>query len=179
MVLKKSQISHIDTDRESELNLYDMNNPDIGLFHLMDDELIKLSGSKIRYYKYFPSKEYDEVYEEEQVKVISEEGIVVFGHYDPKAIEETLSRFGLVTESDQLFTFNTEYIKRKIGRSPIPGDVLEPQFQGIKFRIYEVQEDSFESYGKYHSVCTAKLLKGSEHIVGQDGKPDIGNIDPQ
>ena len=178
--MKKYKISHIDTDRESELNLFDQDNPDKDLFNLMDDELIKLSGSKIYYYKYMPSREHDEIYEEEQSKLISETAIIVFGHYDPKMIEETLGKFGLVSNNDQIFTFNTEYIKRKIGRAPIVGDIIEPHFQKLKFKIFEVQEDSFESYGKYHSVCSAKLLKGSEHIVGDPvDTTRIDNVDPQ
>jgi hypothetical protein len=176
--MSNHKISHIDSDRESELNLFDPQNPDIKLFNLMDDELIKLSGSKMYYYKYYPSKEHDDVYEEEQVKAISEHAIIVFGHYDPKAIEENLGKFGLVQESDQIFTFNIEYIKRKIGRLPIAGDIVEPQFQKIKFKIFEVQEDGFESYGKYHAVCSAKVLRGSEHIIGDVGdNTKIGNVD--
>lgn len=177
MVEKHPNISHLDSDHESQLNLFDPNNPDKGLFDLMDDELIRLSGSKILFYKYNPSKEHDEVYEEEQVKSISRTPIVVFGHYDPKMIEENLGKFGLVQESDQIFTFNKEYVKRKLGRFPIAGDIVEPQFQKIKFKIFEVQEDGFEAYGIYHLVCSAKILRGSENIIDDVRKQDpTGNI---
>ena len=163
---------------ESELNLFDLSNPDIKLFNLVDSELIRLSGSKILFYKYSPSKEHDDVYEEEQVKSIARTPITVFGHYDPKMIEENLGKFGLVQESDQVFTFNKEYITRRIGRVPIAGDILEPQFQKIKFKIFEVQEDGFESYGIYHLICTAKILRGSENIIDDKRDSDrTGNIE--
>jgi hypothetical protein len=38
-------------------------------------------------------------------------------------------------------------------------------FQNQKYEIIEVQEDSFESYGVYHLIATAKLLRGSEETV--------------
>ena len=35
-------------DADGTLNLFDLNNPDINLFNAIDDELIKVSGSKLR-----------------------------------------------------------------------------------------------------------------------------------
>ena len=45
-----------------------------------------------------------------------------------------------------------------------PGDVLQPRFQNMKYEIFEVQEDSFEIYGVYHLVCSAKLLRDSADV---------------
>ena len=42
-----------DMDSESELNLFDPTNPDINLFNIVDDELIRLSGSKLEFYKIY------------------------------------------------------------------------------------------------------------------------------
>ena len=44
------------------------------------------------------------------------------------------------------------------------GDVLQPKFQNQKYEIIEVQEDSFELYGVYHLVCSARLLRDSEDV---------------
>jgi hypothetical protein len=168
------------TERSYKLNLFDLKNPDIDMFNSVDDELIKLSGSEMLYFKYYQDKSYNDVYMEERIKSISKVPILVHGHYDPKAIEERLSKFGLELESEQVFTFNKDYIVKTLGRAPIAGDVIEPKFQKVKFEIYEVQEDGFENYGIYHYVCTAKFLRGHEEIVD---KPNlnvpnpIGNID--
>jgi hypothetical protein len=177
-LVKKSKISHLDSDNQSELNLYDPTNPDVELFDLFDDELIKLSGSKLLYYKYNISKAEDTVYEEEQTKHYSRQPVVVFGHYDPKAVDENLTGFGLTQESEQVFTFNKQYITRKLGRLPLEGDILEAVFQKLKFKIFQVQEDAFESYGIYHLICTAKILRGSESII-PDTRPQnpMGNQD--
>jgi hypothetical protein len=86
----------------------------------------------------------------------------------------------LELESEQVFTFNKAYIIKTLNRPPIPGDVIEPKFQKVKFEIYEVQEDGFENYGIYHYVCTAKFLRGHEEIVDKPNliTPDsVGNID--
>jgi len=45
-----------------------------------------------------------------------------------------------------------------------PGDVLQPKFQNQKYEVIEVQEDSFEIYGVYHLVCSAKLLRDSADV---------------
>jgi len=37
-------------------------------------------------------------------------------------------------------------------------------FQEQKYEIFEVVEDSFEAYGVYHLVCSAKLLRDSTEV---------------
>jgi hypothetical protein len=163
---------------DSELSLFDRTNPDINLFNLVDEENIRLSGSKIDYYKFIVSKSnYDEVYMEQRNKPISRSVILVYGHYDPKIIEEPLNQFGIQITSDQLFTFNKSYLDKKLGRSPIVGDIIQPHFQNVRYEIFEVQEDSFEAYGVYHYICTAKVLRDSSDIQTMpknDVADDIG-----
>lgn len=144
---------------DSELSLFDRENPDISLFNLVDDELIKLSGSKLLYFKYIQTKEYDDVYMEQKIKPILTSPIIVYAHYDPKVVEENLQQFGLEITNDQIFTFNKSSIESKIGRAPIAGDVITSMFQNIRYEIFEVQEDSFAAYGVYHYVCTAKVQR--------------------
>jgi hypothetical protein len=88
------------------LNLYDLDNPDIELFNLVDDELIRLGGSKILLYKFFRRDGLaDDVYGEASQKTISNTPIVLQGHYEPQALEENLTEFGIEITSEQLFTF--------------------------------------------------------------------------
>lgn len=149
---------------DSELNLFDPNNPDLVLFNLIDDEQIRLSGSKLYYYKYYQSDDYDEVYMESRTKPIAKEGITVHGHYEPQALTENLTQFGVEIQNDQMFIFNLSYIQAKLGRAPIAGDVIKPYFQNQRYEIFEVVEDSFEIYGVYHLVCSAKLLRDNSDI---------------
>ena len=39
-------------DSGGDLNFFDPTNPDINLFNLVDDEIIRLSGSKLYFYKF-------------------------------------------------------------------------------------------------------------------------------
>lgn len=161
----------------SQLNLFDPENPDINLFNIIDDELIRLAGSEFRYYKYFRSPDYDEVYGEDRSKPVATQAILVHGHYEPRILEENLTEFGIELTNDQLFVFNKSYIEQKIGRIPIPGDVILPKFQDQKYEIYQVQEDSFESYGVYHMACSAKLLRESDARFSApilETAPDLG-----
>lgn len=152
-------------DSNGELNFFDPTNPDINLFNLVDDEMIKISGSELLYFRYLQSDaEYDEVYMEERNKPISKEPVLLYGHYDPTVLEENLSEFGIELTNDQVFTFNKSYVMQKLGASVKPGDVIQPRFQNQKYEIFEVQEDSFEIYGVYHLVCSAKLLRDSPDV---------------
>ena len=152
-------------DSGGDLNFFDPTNPDINLFNLVDDEMIKISGSELLYYTYMQSQsEYDDVYMEERNKPLAKEPVVVYGHYEPKVLEENLSEFGIELTNDQIFIFNKSYIEQKIRTHVKPGDVIQPRFQNMKYEIFEVQEDSFEIYGVYHLVCSAKLLRDSSDV---------------
>lgn len=152
-------------DTDGRLNFFDPANPDINLFNIIDDEMIKISGSEILYYQYLQGvDQYDEVYMEARNKPISKDPVLVYGHYEPKVLEENLGQFGIELTNDQLFVFNKTYMEQRIKGHLKPGDVLQPRFQNQRYEIIEVQEDSFEIYGVYHLVCAAKLLRDSPDV---------------
>ena len=152
-----------------DLNLYDLDNPDIEFFNLVDDELIRLGGSVILLYKFYRRQGMeDEVYGEVSQKPISNTPIALQGHYEPQALEENLTEFGIEISSEQLFTFNKSYLEKVVGRPLIPGDILQPKFQNLKYEIFEVQEDQFDVYGVYHLICAAKVLRDDVDIVRSD-----------
>ena len=113
------------------------------------------------------------MYREDRGKVIDPTPVRVFGHYEPRAVEEVLTEFGLELENDQMFTFNKTDLERSLRRRLIPGDILKPQFQDLYFEIFEVQEASFEVYGVYHLIATAKILRDVENRI-----PSITGSDP-
>jgi len=159
--------TNIPEERDARLSLFQKKN-DKNLFNIIDSENIKLSGSKIKVYKYMQSNDVDDIYMESRQKTISPEPVVVWGHFDPRPIEENLSQFGVEVQYDQVFNFNKSYVENLLG-SPIEiGDVLEPEFQDIKFEVYEVQEDSFEAYGVYHLLVHAKVLRDTQDIHNED-----------
>ena len=152
---------------DSKLSLFDSNSNDLELFNLVDDELIRLSGSKIYYFKTYIDESYDRVYLESRNRIVSKTPIVLWASFDPKAIEEEMSEFGLELTNDQVFVFNKSYIEQNLGRAPKEGDIIKTTFQNIKYEIFEVQEDSFEGYGSYHYNCFAKVLREAEEIVDE------------
>jgi hypothetical protein len=149
---------------DSLLGMFDQNNPDINLFNLIDDEQIRLGGSKLYFYKYNQSEDYDPVYMESRNKPISRIPLIVHGHYNPIALSEDLTQFGIEITNDQMFTFNKSYIETKLGRPVISGDVIKPVFQNQRYEVFQVVEDSFEAYGVYHLICSARLLRDSEDV---------------
>jgi hypothetical protein len=149
------------------LSFYDPENPDVNLFNLVDDEIIRISGSPLHYFKQLVNENFDDVYLEATRKTVVSEPLLVHGYYEPSVVEEVLSNFGIELTNDQSFVFNKSYIEATLGRTPEVGDQLKPQFQNQKYEITEVQEDSFEMYGVYHVVCTAKLLRDDEETLNQ------------
>ena len=152
---------------KSELSFFDQENADINLFNLIDDELIRIAGSELLYFKFYQTNDYDEVYLESRSKPMAGEPIDVYGHYEPKPLEQNLTEFGLELTNDQLFVFNKSYISGKIGRDPLEGDIIKPKFQNQKYEILEVQEDGFQIYGVYHMICIAKLLRDEVEVVNE------------
>ena len=175
----------ISLEGETELSLFDPQNPDLGLFNLIDEEQIRLSGSKLLYYKYFQSEStVDPIYMEERKKVLHSEPLTVFGHYNPTPVEENLTQFGIELTSDQLFVFNKSRIETVLERTPIPHDIIQPKFQNIKYEIIEVQEESFEIYGVYHIVCAARILRDSHEVLQEPltkvtDPTSIRDVDPR
>jgi len=159
------------------LSFYDPSNPDVNLFNLVDDEIIRISGYPLHFFKQLVNEQYDDVYLESSRKTMVSEPLLVHGYYEPSIVEEVLSNFGIELTNDQSFVFNKSYIESVLGRSPEIGDQIKPQFQNQKYEITEVQEDSFEMYGVYHIVCTAKLLRDDEETLNQevsDVADDVG-----
>jgi len=161
----------------TELSLFDQTNNDINLFNLVDDEIIRLGGSELYYYKFRMNDDYDTTYLETRSKVIDSEPIVVYGHYNPTVLEESLTEFGIELQNDQIFIFNKSYIEQRLHEIPKAGDIIKPKFQNQKYEIYEVQEDSFELYGVYHMACSAKLLRDEQSVIEEpmlDRSNDLG-----
>ena len=162
-------------DKDSSLSLYKKEG-DKNLFNLIDSEGIRLSGSRILIYKYLPLEDFDEVYMESRQKIISPTSTRVWGHFDPRPIEENLTQFGVEVQNDQLFLFNKSYLENVLGRPVIAGDVLKPEFQNIKYQVHEVQEDSFEAYGVYHIMAHAKVLRDTKEIHNEEFLDTTDNL---
>jgi hypothetical protein len=169
VVPEPKEISYADEsvrgDGIPEINMFDSTNPDIGLFNSVDGELIGVAGSEILIFGYTRDENYDDLYEERRGKVIYHTPISVYGHYDPRPVEENLSEFGIELTNDQTFTFNKSSIVNALKRPLHPGDVIKPKFQNLYFEIYEVQEDSFEAYGVFHLLASAKVLRDAEELL--------------
>jgi len=144
--------------------LFDIENPDINLFNSIDDELIKVAGSELHVFKYEQDDDYDTLYNERRDKAYQAKPVTVYGQYDPRAIEENLTEFGIEITNDQFFTFNKDYLLDKLKRKLLPGDLIKPVFQNVYYEVFEVQEDRFDVYGVYHLVASARIFREAEKV---------------
>ena len=153
-----------DIFNEGTLSVFEDFGADRALLNSVNSELIKLAGSEISIYKFLSTKSFDDLYDEERIKVLSPVPIHTYGHYTPTPVEENLSEFGIELTNDIEFTFNKEDINKLLGRDLIPGDVIRPAFQNFFYSIHEVQENSFESYGVYTLSVQAKIWRNGDYI---------------
>ena len=151
-------------DVEPLMELHETANPDIDLLDMVDEELIRLSGSELIVYKFYRGDDYDSLYEENSKKIIDIKGILVHGHYEPSLLEEGVTEFGVELTNDQIFTFNKSYLEGSLGRILIPGDIIKPRFQNQRYEVFEVQEDRFDAYGVFHIIASAKLLRDGPDV---------------
>jgi len=149
----------------SKLNMFDPANPDIGVFNVVDGELIRIAGSELLIFRYTRDENFDDLFEERRGKVIYHKPVSIYGHYDPRPVEENLSEFGIELTNDQIFTFNKQSVEIALRRPLHAGDIIKPKFQNVYFEVYEVQEDSFEAYGVFHLVASAKVLRDAENLL--------------
>ena len=172
MVKKKiSEFNHNivpSDDADGSLNLFDLNNPDINLFNAIDDELIKVSGSKVLIYTFEEDGSHDTLYDEQRMKSINPYPKVVWAHYDPRALEENLTEFGIEITNDQVFTFNKAYLESELSRPLRAGDILKPSFQNIFYEVYQVIEEGFSAYGVYHLQASAKVMRDTPEVFPED-----------
>jgi hypothetical protein len=162
---------------EKSLSVFKDFGEDRNLFNHVDKELINLGGSQLSIYKYLGPENYDDLYDEDRVKLIEPFPVSIHAHYDPVVIQETNAEFGIELTNDIVFTFNKEELKNKLDRELHPGDVLRPAFQNFFYEVTEVQEDSFEAYGVHHTIAAAKIWRESEyaHKIWQNA-PGFGPV---
>ena len=106
------------------------------------------------------------------MKVIDQSPVIVYGHYDPRPLEESMTEFGIEITNDQTFTFNKAYLERALDRPLIAGDIIKPEFQNIFYDVFEVQEDSFSAYGVYHLLASAKVLRDVDKVFPDRRVPE-------
>ena len=162
---KQENIDKYLSPKSDTHRMFDLENPDIGFFNRIDSELIRLAGSQVLVFRYTGEENYDDVLDEDPMKVYDPNPALVDCHYDPRMFEEPLADFGIEMSNDQTFTFNKDDVLHQLGREIKPGDIIFSKFQNTLYEVTEVQEDSFESYGVYHLVASAKVLRIYEKLL--------------
>lgn len=150
-----------DVPEAYQLNMFHEDNPDIGLFNMLDEEIIAKGGSEFYIYKVEIDDNYDKLYEEDRLKKYGSK-ILVRGHYNPLPIGQELTEFGIKLSNDQIFTFNKSALDAALGREIAAGDIIKPRFQNIVYEVHEVQEEGFAGYGVYHYVASAQVRRDLE-----------------
>src|SRR6056300_1495220 len=156
----KENIDKYLSPQSDTFRMYDMDNPDIGFFNRIDSELIRLAGSPVLVYRYTGTDNYDDVLDEDTLKVYDPNPAICDAHYDPRMFEEPLAQFGIEMTQDAVFTFNKDDCYHQLGREIKTGDIVFTKFQNTLFEVHEVQEDSFEAYGVYHLIASTRVLRG-------------------
>ena len=146
------------------MSIFDDFKEDRELLDSVDSEIINLAGSEISVYKYEGDGHFDDLYDEERIKILSPNPTILMCQFEPTPIEETLGEFWIELESEKTFVFNKTDVEEELGRLIRPGDVLKPAFLNAFYTVNEVQENSFESYGVYHLEVTGKFWRDLDYV---------------
>ena len=121
------------------------------LFNEWDQELIRLGGSPILYYKVFiPRSGVDEQYMECRTKVWSQTPIELFGMYDPIPSQLNQGLFGIDGPDQIIIQTNYKDTIDKLGHLPIIGSRIYTPMLREQWEIIDRKLDQFNRWQVYH-----------------------------
>lgn len=151
----------------SLLNIYDPNNPDRQLFDLIEQELINLSSSPIKYYKLIKIKEAVGLYGEENVRKEYLKHKIIYGIYEQPVPAFIAEKFGARTGEEIEIKFNVNYLLNTIGDQMVhEGDILVT-YDGKKWEVVTSTISDETLYRVQHNIVRALRLQ-TEGIVLPD-----------
>lgn len=110
---------------------FDDRQPEHDLFHLWDEESLKMGGSPIEYYEcMIQFNSLDELYLEDRGKIFSTHSVVLWANYEPIPSQNAQTAFGIDSPDEMVFEINFRAAMRDIGHLPKVGSkIYTPHLQ--------------------------------------------------
>lgn len=110
---------------------FDDRQPEHDLFHLWDEESLKIGGSPIEYYEcMIQIQSIDDLYLEDRGKIFSPQKVVLWSTYEPVPSQNAQTAFGIDSPDEMVFEINYRTAIRDIGHLPKVGSrIYTPHLQ--------------------------------------------------
>jgi len=122
--------------------------PEHDLFHIWDEEAIKIGGSPIFYYELFiDTNNVDPIYLESRTKMYSPHPVQLYCFYEPVPSQNMQTAFGIDSPDEMIFELNYRAVLRDLGHVPKIGSRLFTPFLKENWVIIERKTGEMKMYG--------------------------------
>lgn len=122
--------------------------PEHDLFHIWDEESIKVGGSPIFYYELFiDTNNVDPIYLESRVKMFNPHPIQLWCFYEPVPSQNMQTAFGIDSPDEMIFELNYRATLRDVGHVPKIGSKIFTPFLKENWVIIERKTGEMKMYG--------------------------------
>jgi hypothetical protein len=122
--------------------------PEHDLFHIWDEESIRVGGSPIFYYELFvDTNNVDPIYLESRVKMFNPHPIQLWCFYEPVPSQNMQTAFGIDSPDEMIFELNYRATLRDVGHVPKIGSKIFTPFLKENWVIIERKTGEMKMYG--------------------------------
>jgi hypothetical protein len=148
---------------------FDPENPELCLFDLWDEEIIKMGGSPIFYYEVFiQTNTIDPIYIEDRGKLFSNNPVQLYCTYEPIQSQNAMTAFGIDAPDEMIFEFNYRSVLRTIGHPPKIGSRLFTPHLRENWVIIQRNLGEFKLWGALRLQILAQRFQ--ESVTTGEGK---------
>ena len=134
--------------------------PEHDLFHIWDEESIRIGGSPIFYYELFiDTHNVDPLYLESRTKLFNPHAVQLYGVYEPVPSQNMQTAFGIDSPDEMIFEFNYRAVLRDLGHVPKIGSRLFTPFLKENWVIIERKTGEMKMYGVVRLQCICQRFQ--------------------
>jgi hypothetical protein len=134
--------------------------PEHDLFHIWDEESIRIGGSPIFYYELFiDTNNVDPLYLESRTKLFNPHAVQLYGVYEPVPSQNMQTAFGIDSPDEMIFEFNYRAVLRDLGHVPKIGSRLFTPFLKENWVIIERKTGEMKMYGVVRLQCICQRFQ--------------------
>lgn len=151
------------------LTQFSPNSVEHDLFNVWDQEAIEIGGTPLYYHELFINvANIDQLYVEARDKLWAEQGICIYGYYDPVPSQNFMSMFGIDSPDEVMFEFNYRHVLKTLGRPPKIGARIFSPHKRENWVIIQRNVEVFKLWGELRLQVMCQRFQ--ESLTTGEGK---------
>lgn len=132
------------------------------LLNIWDEEVIRMGGIPIIYYEVFiNTANIDKLYVESRSKIFSDQGIQLYGYYEPIGSQAHQNMFGIDSLDEITFEFNYRSVLKTLGHPPKVGSRMFTPHKQENWQIVDRKTGEFGFWGELRLLLTCQRYQES------------------